>query len=153
MEVDQNSKFYSNPSGMRDKPCLVLMTETCSRRQCWFYRSSRDGNQAYWPTQKGLVHLPYVWRKPRITGLKGTLRMNWIHFSASEKDCICTLLCQRVSVSETRLFKNLVRASLVAQWLRIHLPSRGPGFEPWSGKIPHAAEQLSPCATTTEPVL
>ena len=27
----------------------------------------------------------------------------------------------------------------------------GQGFEPWSGKIPHAAEQLSPCATTTEP--
>ena len=26
-------------------------------------------------------------------------------------------------------------------------------FEPWSGKIPHAAEQLSPCAATTEPVL
>ena len=26
------------------------------------------------------------------------------------------------------------------------------GFEPWSGKIPHAAEQLSPCATTTEPM-
>ena len=25
------------------------------------------------------------------------------------------------------------------------------GFEPWSGKIPHAAEQLSPWATTTEP--
>ena len=24
------------------------------------------------------------------------------------------------------------------------------GFEPWSGKIPHAVEQLSPCATTTE---
>ena len=30
---------------------------------------------------------------------------------------------------------------------------RGHGFEPWSGKIPHAAEQLSPCATTTEPAL
>ena len=28
---------------------------------------------------------------------------------------------------------------------------RGHGFEPWSGKIPHAAEQLSPCATTAEP--
>ena len=28
---------------------------------------------------------------------------------------------------------------------------RGHGFDPWSGKIPHAAEQLSPCATTTEP--
>ena len=25
------------------------------------------------------------------------------------------------------------------------------GSSPWSGKIPHAAEQLGPCATTTEP--
>ena len=25
------------------------------------------------------------------------------------------------------------------------------GFEPWSGKIPHATEQLGPWATTTEP--
>ena len=29
---------------------------------------------------------------------------------------------------------------------------RGHGFEPWSGKIPHAAEQLGPWATTTEPM-
>ena len=28
---------------------------------------------------------------------------------------------------------------------------RGHGFEPWSGRIPHAAEQLGPWATTTEP--
>ena len=28
---------------------------------------------------------------------------------------------------------------------------RGHGFKPWSGKIPHAAEQLSPWATITEP--
>ena len=27
------------------------------------------------------------------------------------------------------------------------------GFDPWSGKIPHAAEQISPCTATTEPVL
>ena len=27
------------------------------------------------------------------------------------------------------------------------------GFKPWSGKIPHAAEQPSQCATTTEPAL
>ena len=26
------------------------------------------------------------------------------------------------------------------------------GFDLWSGKIPHAQEHLSPCATTTEPV-
>ena len=30
---------------------------------------------------------------------------------------------------------------------------RGHGFEPWSGKIPHATEQLGPWATTTEPAL
>ena len=29
---------------------------------------------------------------------------------------------------------------------------RAYGVEPWSGKIPHAAEQLGPWATTTEPV-
>ena len=28
---------------------------------------------------------------------------------------------------------------------------RGHGFELWSGRIPHAAEQLGPWATTTEP--
>ena len=28
---------------------------------------------------------------------------------------------------------------------------RGHGFEPWSGRIPHAAEWLGPWATTTEP--
>ena len=27
----------------------------------------------------------------------------------------------------------------------------GHRFEPWSGKIPHATEQLSLCATTTDP--
>ena len=27
---------------------------------------------------------------------------------------------------------------------------RGQGFKPWSGKITHAAEQLSLCATTAE---
>ena len=26
---------------------------------------------------------------------------------------------------------------------------RGHRFDPWSRKIPHAAEQLSPCTTTT----
>ena len=30
---------------------------------------------------------------------------------------------------------------------------RGRGFNPWSGKIPHADEQLSLCATTTDPAL
>ena len=32
------------------------------------------------------------------------------------------------------------------------LQCRGYWFSPWSGKIPHAVEQLSLCATTIEPV-
>ena len=39
---------------------------------------------------------------------------------------------------------DINRASLVAQWLRICLPMQGHGFEPWSGKIPYAAERLGP---------
>ena len=51
------------------------------------------------------------------------------------------------------------------KWLRMELwgfpggavvknpPANGHRFELWSGKITHAAEQLSPCTTTTEPAL
>ena len=47
--------------------------------------------------------------------------------------------------------RNAVRTSLVVQQLRIHFTCqcRGHGFNPWSGKIPHAVGQLSLCATTT----
>ena len=34
-----------------------------------------------------------------------------------------------------------------------NLPARGHRFDPWSWKIPHAVEQQSLCAKTTEPVL
>ena len=51
------------------------------------------------------------------------------------------------------VYKHLNRlpeTSLVVQWLRIHLPIQGAWVCPWSGKIPHAEEQRSLCATTTE---
>ena len=44
-------------------------------------------------------------------------------------------------------------ASLVAQWLRIRLPMQGTWVRAPVREDPHAVEQLSPCATTTEPVL
>ena len=40
--------------------------------------------------------------------------------------------------------------SLAAPWIGITY--WGCGFDPWSGKIPHAVEHVSPCATTTEPM-
>ena len=44
------------------------------------------------------------------------------------------------------------RTSLVAQWIRIHLPVRETWVWPLARKIPHASEQLSPRATTAEHV-
>ena len=49
--------------------------------------------------------------------------------------------------------KTLLRASLVSSGWESTCQCRGHEFEPWSGKIPHAVEQLGPCATTTEPAL
>ena len=48
---------------------------------------------------------------------------------------------------KTIILKNIyLGTSLVVQYLQC----RGHVFNPWSGKIPHAAEQLSLCTTTTE---
>ena len=60
-------------------------------------------------------------------------------------------LFQRESEWQESNINKMLRVSLVAQRLRICLPMQGHGFKPWSGKIPHAAEQLGPWATTTEP--
>ena len=38
-------------------------------------------------------------------------------------------------------------------WCKSAWQCRGYQFDPWSGKIPRAVEQLSPCSTTTEPKL
>ena len=42
-------------------------------------------------------------------------------------------------------------ASLVVQWLRIHLPMKNNGLDPWSGKITHPVNQPGPRAPTTDP--
>ena len=61
------------------------------------------------------------------------------------------LKCLFQATEDLRLIKK--RAGL--PWWRSGWESacqcRGHGFEPWSGKIPHAVEQLGPWATTTEP--
>ena len=57
-------------------------------------------------------------------------------------------------ITSERSFKNTVGG---LPWWHSGYKSacqcRGHGFEPGSGKIPRAAEQLGPCATTTEPAL
>ena len=58
-------------------------------------------------------------------------------------------------ISQNPPFKKITRLGL-PWWLSGKEPAyqcRGQGFNPWSRKIPHPTEQLSPCATNTEPVL
>ena len=49
--------------------------------------------------------------------------------------------------------KTRTGVSLVAQWIKSAYQCRGHGFDPWSGKISLAAEQLSLRFTTIEPEL
>ena len=56
--------------------------------------------------------------------------------------------------SKTHWIVHFKLVNLGLPWWRSGWSScrcKGHRFDPWSGKIPHAAEQLSPCATTTEP--
>ena len=74
--------------------------------------------------------------------------------------CINFFACTSLSVT---YYKNLILTFYYIKketdwglpWWRSGWASacqcRGHGFEPWSGKIPHAAEQLGPWATMTEP--
>ena len=51
------------------------------------------------------------------------------------------------------IIEKRIGTSLVVQWLRIRLPMQGTWVRSLVREIPHAVEQLSPCATTTEPAL
>ena len=48
---------------------------------------------------------------------------------------------------------NCRGTSLVAQWLRIHLPTQGTRIQPLAREDPTCCEATKPCATTTEPAL
>ena len=58
--------------------------------------------------------------------------------------------------SEPSLLSEIKNGWIGLPWWRSGWESacqcRGHGFEPWSGKIPHAAERLGPWATIAEPV-
>ena len=96
----------------------------------------------------------------KITNIKVSCYLNSRAF-VQKKECFrlrkihsVTALCFRdnfsisCQTSFSRLLKKSRRgASLMIQWLIC----RGHRFDPWSGNIPQAVKQLSPCATTTEP--
>ena len=72
------------------------------------------------------------------------------HYTKTNSNNMLTATLKRIN---TGIYK---KCFLGLPWCRSGWESacqcRGHGFEPWSGKIPHATEQLGPWATTTEPV-
>lgn len=69
---------------------------------------------------------------------------------SSDTTVLFPLHVQKARTHEV-LFKLKLEADpLVVQGLRIHPPVQGTQVCPWSGKIPQALEQVSPCAPTTE---
>ena len=71
---------------------------------------------------------------------------------------VCQSMCQTKVIRQKRNWRTIESQewSEGLPWWRSGWESacqcRGHGFEPWSGRIPHAAEQLGPWATITEPV-
>ena len=68
----------------------------------------------------------------------------------------CSIICIQSLYKNKKLWRSFFKKPIFGlPWWRSGWESacrcRGHGFEPWSGKIPHAAEQLGPWAATTEP--
>ena len=105
----------------------------------------------------------YLWNRNRITNIENRLvvvkgegvrgGMEW-EFGVSR----CKLLYIEWINNKVLLYStgNYIQYSMIrlpwwcSSW-ESACQCRGHGFEPSSGKIPHAAEQLGPWATTTEP--
>ena len=63
---------------------------------------------------------------------------------------ICCIFFDSLHLQNNFTFKNIGLSWWRSGW-ESACQCRGHGFEPWSGRIPRAAEQLGPCATTAEP--
>ena len=100
-----------------------------------------------------------IWRK--FTFSWGSLKshyLTWFEF------CLQFSICPDFNHLSPRLKKSVAITQVCFSikniypglpWWRSGWESacqcRGHGFEPWSGKIPHAADQLGPWATIAEP--
>ena len=88
-------------------------------------------------------------------GLPGIQKLNFPYTSKPLSLSKDTAKCQSPSSSASIAFGPTLKPQSGLPWWRSGWESacrcREHGFEPWSGKIPHATEQLGPWATTTEP--
>ena len=122
----------------------------CPCQWCWGWIQSKGRGQSGWP--------PPSWTSTLPSCLSGVLGMGQDLASCTFSQELPRTWWERWLLTTL----GLASASFIKMpavpglpWWRSGWESagqcRGHGFEPWSGKIPHAAERLGPWATTTEP--
>ena len=103
-----------------------------------------------WLFIEALFIIAKKWKQPKCPPADEGVNKMW---------CIHTmeyyLTINRKEMIYTTTWMSITNIMLGLPWWRSGWESacqcRGHGFEPWSGKIPHAVEQLGPWARTTEP--
>uniref|UniRef100_A0AAA9TAY3 Solute carrier family 48 member 1 n=1 Tax=Bos taurus TaxID=9913 RepID=A0AAA9TAY3_BOVIN len=101
------------------------------------------GVLALWVLVTHVMYMQDYWRT-WLKGLRGFFFVG-VLFSAVSVATFCTFLV--LAITGHQRLPSWLSGQESACQCRRH------GFGPWSGKIPHAKEQLSPCARTTEPAL
>ena len=78
-----------------------------------------------------------IWKQPNCPTINEWINKMW-----------CT--CMYIWHMYTAINKNKILGFPGGPVVKNHLVVQGTPFHLWSQKIPHALQQLSPCATTTE---
>ena len=98
-----------------------------------------------------------IFKEPIKTSIQYNLKRNLLRYVTIDGGKnMCRAEKRPYLTNSQILWKSKVfKAQVGLPWWRSGWESacqcRGHGFEPWSGKIPRAAEQLGPWATITEP--
>ena len=85
-------------------------------------------------------------------------KYKWIKFSIKTHGAVVWIKKKRVKLHasfkrlDLALRTHIAQTSWVVPWLRIRLPVQGTWGNPWFGRIPHASGQVSPLATSAEPL-
>ena len=142
-----DSSFWSKilPAGSHSNLCICLryhlsrfIESMCSckmsHRRLWTLQMQKLCSSSSWPTV--LTCLPLMQALIKSMVNQTILRIRFLLSSSSKRK------------------NQKIQGQGLPWWCsgwESACQCRGHGFEPWSGRIPHAAEQLGPWATITEP--
>ncbi|XP_060141147.1 S-adenosyl-L-methionine-dependent tRNA 4-demethylwyosine synthase TYW1 isoform X2 [Globicephala melas] len=128
---------------------------------CWRHHTNPVGTEWRWKMDQPEMILKEAIENhqnvmKQFRGVPG-VREERFEEGMTVKHCALSLVGEPIMYPEINRFLKLLHERKISSFLvtNAQFPAeiRRHEFEPWSRKIPHAAEQLSPRATTTEPVL